>query len=177
MAAGMPPPGSGYFAPHLLCAEDPVNAGFPPPAWLAALQQSLLATGSQYASLSQPVPGSFDPATLAASYQHLFMPAAPVPIAVTGTAGAQRLQRASQAFALLAAGAAADAAARFQAALGSTDPALPKITTLRALHGLWIDCGEAAHAAAAHAPAWAQAQAEILNALVELRAESAGAAR
>ena len=137
-------------------------AGYPPPPWLAAFQQSLLASGS------------FDPAALAASYQQLFMPAAPVPNAMPGTAAALRLQRASQAFAALAAGAAADAALRFQAALASTDPALPKITTLRALHALWIDCGEAAHAAAAHAPAWAEAQAELLNALVELRAETPG---
>ncbi len=142
-----------------------MNAGFPPPPWLTAIQQSLLATGG------------FDPAALAASYQFLFTPAAPVPNPPAGTAGAQRVQRATQAFAQLAAGAAADAGARFQAALASTDPALPKITTLRALHALWIDCGEAAHAAAAHSPAWAQAQAEILNALVQLRAESAGAAQ
>ena len=153
-----------------------MNAGFPPPPWLAALQHSLFATGGQYASLFQPAFGGFDPAALAASYQHLFMPATPQPHPAAGTAGTLRLQRATQAFVQLAAGAAADAAARFQAALASTDPALPKITTLRALHALWIDCGEAAHAAAAHSPAWAQAQAELLNALVQLRAESAGAA-
>ena len=153
-----------------------MNAGFAPPPWLAALQQELFATGRQYASLSQPAFGGFDPAALAASYQHLFMPASPVPNAAGGNAGAQRLLRATQAFAQLAAGAAADAALRFQAALASTDPALPKITTLRALHQLWIDCGEAAHATAARAPAWAQAQAELLNALVQLRAESAEAA-
>jgi hypothetical protein len=151
-----------------------VNAGFLPPPWLAALQQSLTATGGQYALLSPPAFGGFDPAALAASYQHLFMPAASQPPAAD-TAGALRLQRATQAFVQLAAGAAADAAARFQSALASTDPALSKITTLRALHALWIDCGEAAHAAAAHSPAWAQAQAELLNALVQLRAESAGA--
>ena len=148
-------------------------AGYPPPPWVAAFQQSLLAAGSQYAALFQPASGSFDPAALAASYQHLFMPAAQVPYPMPGTAGALRLQRASQAFAQLAAGAAADAAARFQAAIAATDPTLPKITTLRALHELWIECGEAAHAAAAHAPAWAQAQAELLNALVQLRSESA----
>jgi hypothetical protein len=152
-----------------------MNAGLPPLPWLAALQQSLLATGCQYASLSQPAFGGFDPAALAANYQYLFMPAALQPNPAAGTAGALRWQRATQAFARLAAGAAADAAARFQAALASTDPTLPKITTLRALHALWIDCGEAAHAAAAHSPAWAQAQAELLNALVQLRAESAGA--
>ena len=154
-----------------------MNAGFPPPPWLLALQQSLLATSGQFASLTQPAFGGFDPAVLAASYQQLFMPAPPLPAAAPGAASALRLQRAMQAFAQLAAAAAADAAARFQAALGAADPALPKITTLRALHELWIDCGEAAHAVAAHAPAWAQAQAELLNALVELRAESAAAAR
>lgn len=153
-----------------------MTPGFPPPPWLAALQQSLLAIGGQYASLSEPAFAGFDPAALAASYRHLFMPAAPAPSPVAGSASALRLQRAMQALAELAAGVAADAAARLQAALASTDPALPKITTLRALHELFIDCGEAAHAAAAHEPAWAQAQAELLNALVELRAESAGAA-
>lgn len=154
-----------------------MNAGLPPPPWLAALQQSLFTTGGQYASLFQPAVGGFDPAVLAASYQHFFVPAMPVAAnPVAGSAGALRLQRATQSFAQLAAGAAADAASRFQAALAATDPALPKITTLRALHQLWIECGEAAHAAASHAPAWAQAQAELLNALVELRAEAAGAA-
>ena len=152
-----------------------MNAGFTPPPWLIALQQSLLATGAQCASLCQPAFGGFDPAALAAGYQQLFLPAPLVPAAAPGTASALRMQRAMQAFAQLATGAAADAAARFQAALGAADPALPKITTLRALHELWIDCGEAAHAAAAHSPAWAQAQAELLNALVELRTQSAGA--
>ncbi len=142
-----------------------MNTGFPPPPWFAAFQKSPLATGG------------FDPAALAASYRHLFMSTAPAPNPAAGTAGALRLQRATQTFAQLAAGAAADAGARFQAALASTDPALPKITTLRALHALWIDCGEAAHAAAAHSPAWAQAQAEVLNALVQLRAESSGASQ
>ena len=169
--------GREYFATHLQDPSNPVTTGFTPPPWIAALQQSLLATGGQYASLSQPAFGGFDPAALAASYQHLLMPAAPAQNPAAATPGALRLQRASQSLAQLAAGVAADAAARFQAALASTDPELPKITSLRALHGLWIDCGEAAHAAAAHAPAWAAAQAELLNALVELRAESAGAAR
>ena len=147
---------------------------FPPPPWLAAFQQALAAAGSQYGTFAQAGAGAFDPAALAAGYQQLFMPAAPTPNPVAGTAGAHRLQRATLAFGELAAHAAADAAARFQAALGSTDPALPKITTLRALHALWIDCGEAAHAAAAHAPAWAAAQAELLNALVAWRAETSG---
>jgi len=125
----------------------------------------------------QPGFPPFDPAALAASYQQLFAPPFSVPVPAGGSAAALRLQRATQRLAELAFAVAADASARFQAALASTDPALPKITTLRALHELWIDCGEAAHAAAAHAPTWAQAQAELLNALVDLRAESAGAAR
>ena len=44
------------------------------------------------------------------------------------------------------------------------------ITTLRELHALWIDCGEAAWAAAAHREEFAAAQAELLAAFVELRA-------
>lgn len=154
-----------------------MTAGFPPPPWLAALQQGLLAVGGQFAALSPIGTGGWDPAILAAGYRQLFMLAAPVPQAPPGTAAALRLQRATQAFGALAAAAAVDAAERFQSALAATDPALPKITTLRALHQLWIDCGETAHAAAAHAPAWAQAQAELLNALVELRATPAESAR
>ena len=147
-----------------------------PLSWLAAFQQALAATGGPFAAFPQARPGDFDPAALAAGYQSLFMPAAPVAKPPPGTAAALRLQRASLAFGELAARAAADAAARFQAALGSTDPALPKITTLRALHALWIECGEAAHAAAAHAPAWAAAQAELLNALVAWHAETGASA-
>lgn len=139
-----------------------MNSPLTPEPWFAAFQQALAASPA------------FDPAAFAASYQQLFLPAMPIPNPVAGTAGALRLQRATAAFAELAARAAADAAARFQAALSSTDPLLPKITTLRALHALWVDCGEAAYAAAAHAPAWAAAQAELLNALVAWRAESAG---
>lgn len=154
-----------------------MTTGFPPPPWLVALQQNLLATGGNYTWLSQAGLPSFDPAAVAASYQRLFMPALPSPDPGAGSAGALRWQRAAQTLAQLATGVAAEAAGRLQAALASTDPTLPKITSLRALHDLWIDCGEAAHAAAAHSHAWAQAQAELLNALVDLHAESAGAAR
>lgn len=147
---------------------------FPPP-WMAAFQQTLAATGGQFASFAQASAGGFDPVALEAGYRQLFMPAAPVAQASPGSAAALRLQRAIQAFGELAARAAADAAARFQAALDSADPSQPKITTLRAVHGLWVDCGEAAHAAAAHAPAWAAAQSELLNALVAWRAETTGA--
>ena len=154
-----------------------MTTGFPPPPWLVALQQSLLATGGNYTWLSQAGLPSFDPAALAASYQRHFMPAPPPPNAGANSAGALRWQRATQTLVQLGTGVAADAAGRFQAALASTDPTLPKITSLRALHELWIDCGEAAYAVAAHSHAWAQAQAELLNALVDLHAEASGAAR
>lgn len=153
-----------------------MSSPFPPP-WLAAFQQALAATGGQFTSFAQASAAGLDPAAIAAGYQQLFMPAAPIagPPPGTATAAALRLQRATQAFGDLAARAAVDAATRFQATLNSTDPTLPKITTLRSLHALWIDCGEAAHAAAAHAPAWAAAQSELLNALVAWRAEAGGA--
>jgi hypothetical protein len=47
------------------------------------------------------------------------------------------------------------------------------VTTLRELHALWIDCGEAAWAAAAHGEEFAEAQAELLAAHVELAAMAA----
>ena len=59
------------------------------------------------------------------------------------------------------------AACRGARAIG---PEAPPITTLRELHALWIDCGEAAYAAAAHRDEFAEAQAELLAAFVELRA-------
>jgi hypothetical protein len=71
---------------------------------------------------------------------------------------------------------AADAFQRLSDALTSSDPEAAPITSVRALHDLWIECGEAAYAAVARTPAYAHAQSELLAAIVEWRAELAGAA-
>ncbi len=52
-------------------------------------------------------------------------------------------------------------------------PDAPPITSLRELQALWIECGEAAYAEAARREEFASAQAELLMALVELRAVTA----
>lgn len=43
--------------------------------------------------------------------------------------------------------------------------------SLRAVYDLWVDCGEQAYAAAAHTPEFAKAQAELNDALLDLRRE------
>jgi hypothetical protein len=112
-------------------------------------------------------------ADLIARYQQMFMPAFAQAAArqppQSGIASAQArwqaaLQRASQQGAAIA----QDAFQRFSTALASTDSTLPPITRLRELHELWIDCGEAAYAVAAHRAEFADAQAELLAAFVEL---------
>jgi len=112
-------------------------------------------------------------ADLTARYQQMFMPAfaraAALPPAQPAIATAlarwqSALQRAGQQTAAIA----HDAFQRFSASLASTDAALPPITRLRELHELWIECGEAAYAAAAHQEAFADTQAELLAAYVEL---------
>ena len=55
-------------------------------------------------------------------------------------------------------------------ALAATGPEAQPITSLRELHALWVECGEAAYSQAAHREEFAAAQAELLSALVELRA-------
>lgn len=88
-----------------------------------------------------------------------------------------RWQRASRELGEQAALIAADAFQRLSAALTSSDPEAAPITSVRALHELWIECGEGAYAAVARTPAYAQAQSELLAAIVEWRAELAGFAR
>jgi hypothetical protein len=78
-----------------------------------------------------------------------------------------------QAFASQVNAIAIDAGQRLAEALARSGPEAPPITTLRDLHSLWIDCGEAAYAAAAHREEFAEAQAELLAAFVELRAGAA----
>ncbi len=106
-------------------------------------------------------------------YQRLFTPPG---FAATGDRPAQagaaflRYQQAMERFARQANAIAVNAGERLAAALAQSGPDAPPITTLRELHSLWIDCGEAAYAAAAHREEFADAQAELLAAFVELRA-------
>lgn len=122
-----------------------------------------------------PSPADFESmrADLTARYQQLFMPAFAQAAALQppqpGFAKAHgRWQAAVQRAEQQSAAIAHDAFQRFSMALASTDAALPPITRLRELHELWIDCGEAAYAATAHREEFADAQAELLAAFVEL---------
>ena len=106
-------------------------------------------------------------------YRRLFMPlgsaAAGADPAAAGAAWI-RSQQASERYARQATAMAIDACERFRVALAASGPDAPPITSLRELHALWIDCGESAYAEAAHREEFASAQAELLAALVELRA-------
>ena len=131
-------------------------------------------------------PGRGGPATpeallksFAAGYQQLFAPsvfAAPFPAAspAAGSGAAwARYQRAAARSAELASAIALDASRRLAEALAQSGPQAPPITSLRELHALWIECGEAAYGEAARREEFAAAQAELLMALVELRAVQA----
>ncbi|MEX1993987.1 MAG: poly(R)-hydroxyalkanoic acid synthase subunit PhaE [Steroidobacteraceae bacterium] len=131
-----------------------------------------------------PTPADFESmrADLSARYQQMLMPAwaqaaalQPPQPAIGAAHGRWQLalQRAGQQAATIA----HDAYQRFCTALASSDAALPPITRLRELHELWIECGEAAYAEAAHREAFADAQAELLAAFVELCAEQQRPAR
>jgi hypothetical protein len=115
-------------------------------------------------------------APLIERYRQFFTPAGLVPVAPAGAqAGAAwlRMQQASERYGRLALDIATDAGRRLVAALSASGPAAPPVTTLRELHALWVECGEAAWAAAAHRDEFAEAQAELLSALVELRGGNA----
>lgn len=111
-------------------------------------------------------------------YRQLFAPpglsAAGADPANTGAAWI-RCQQAAERFAGQATAIAIDACNRLGASLSATGSKAPPVTSLRELHALWIDCGEAAYAAAAHREEFAAAQAELLMALAELRADAQGA--
>lgn len=110
-----------------------------------------------------------------AGYQRLFAPgglAATSPPSGSGAAF-DRYQRAVARSTELAASIAHDASRRLAEALEASGPEAPPITSLRELHALWIECGEAAYAEAARREEFAMAQAELLMALVELRAAAA----
>lgn len=119
-------------------------------------------------------------AIFADRYRQLFTPefarSAPVPDPLQASAAAMtRWQAATQRFGLQIAAIANDASQRLTAQLLSNDAGLPPVTSLRQLHTLWIECGEAAYAAAAHGDEFAAAQVELLAAWVELRAATRGA--
>lgn len=114
-------------------------------------------------------------AALVERYQKLFTPPglAPAnPEAAQGGAAWLRVQQARARYAQLALEIATDAGRRLVATLSASGPAAPPVTTLRELHALWIECGEAAWAAAAHREEFAEAQAELLAAHVEFAASA-----
>jgi hypothetical protein len=110
-------------------------------------------------------------AELVERYRRLFTPIVlPEPAAGdTGTAFI-RCQQAAQRFGHQVTAIAIDASTRLSAVLSATGPDAAPITSLRELHALWIECGEAAYATHAHREEFADAQAELLAAFVELRA-------
>ena len=106
-------------------------------------------------------------------YRQLFMPsglATPGDRPANPGAAFLRYQQAMQGFTAQVSAIAMNAGERLAEALAQSGPEALPITTLRELHALWIDCGEAAYAAAAHREDFAEAQAELLAASVELRA-------
>jgi len=152
---------------------------------LSAAQRRLSDYAADYAGLAAAAlaPAPPDPATLAAmsaplvaQYQKLFTPPGLEPVGQDGEEGGAawlRMQQAQEQYARLALAIATDAGRRLIAALSASGPSAPPITSLRELHALWIECGEAAWAAAAHREDFAEAQAELLAAHVELRAMAA----
>jgi hypothetical protein len=145
-------------------------AGFAMDCWrLAAGAQAAPAAG-----MPQPGLEALQP-MFAEHYRRLLAPALPPEIpgaaAPAMAAALARCQRAGQALAAETTAAAADAARRLVAELSRTDAGAPPVTTLRGLHELWIECGEAAWAAAVHGDAYATAQAEWLASLIELQFE------
>lgn len=109
-------------------------------------------------------------------YRQLLAPAMPPEIpgaaaAPVMAAALARCQRAAQALAAQTTAAAADAARRLVEELSRNDAGAAPITTLRGLHDLWIECGEAAWAATVHGDAFAAAQAEWLASHIELQFE------
>ncbi len=114
-------------------------------------------------------------ASLVERYQRFLMPAvAPSPAAaipLATSAAFLRYQQASQRFGRQVAAIALEAFRRLSESIGTNAPDATPITSLRELHELWIECGEAAYSAAAHGDEFAEAQAELLASLVELRRE------
>lgn len=175
-------------------SANPPVAGEDAMRRLFALGGDYLAIGSEWwkhfapraqaAAAVATAPPGFEAmrALMVGRYQRLFTseftPAPSVLGAASGGAGAMlRYQTAWQRYSQQVAMIANDAFRRLDAELARTDAAAAPITSLRELHELWVDCGETAHAAAAHGEAFAAAQAELLAAFVELRFEQQQAAQ
>jgi hypothetical protein len=161
-----------------------VNHAFQDPEFLRrTLEEYARGYASLAAAIQAPAPAGPQAteallAPLLESYRRMFEPSAfAIPPAAVATAGPAakagtafaRYQQAFDHCTRLATGIALDANRRLSAALAEDGPAAPPITSLRELHALWIECGEAAYAEAAHTEEFAAAQAELLGALVELR--------
>jgi hypothetical protein len=162
-----------------------MNTSFADPEFL---RRTLEEYARGYASLAAAVQQPRSPAPQASeallaplleSYRRLFQPSGfAVPPGATAAAGPGAkagtalvlYRQAWDRCARLATAIAMGANQRLSAALADSGPGAPPITTLRELHALWIECGEAAYAEAAHTEEFAAAQAELLGALVELKA-------
>ncbi len=147
------------------------GAGLPPfvTAWMQAQQAFAQFAGSGLAA--NPTAGAAE--QLFADQYRQLLSISGFPLADAGTvapgAALHRQQQAVERFGRLLNEVAIDAGRRLVSALADDGPDVPPITSLRELHALWIDCGEAAWSAAAHREDFAAAQAELLAALVALR--------
>jgi Poly(R)-hydroxyalkanoic acid synthase subunit (PHA_synth_III_E) len=134
------------------------------PAWMGAWQS----TQMDFAVLAQAwsKPGQ---QAIIEQYRRLF---APPSVAVTGASESapamDRYRRAAERHGEIVSRIAADAGRRLAAALAASGPDAPPITSLRELHALWIECGEAAWSAAARGDDFAEAQAELVAALAAI---------
>lgn len=148
----------------ILQCTDPMGS------WMQAQQAFLQLAGSSFAASPGSVP---DPQLFANSYRQLFT----IPGLSFTTPGAAAsgpwkslYPQAGERFGRLLGEVALDAGRRLAAALAESGPGAAPITSLRELHALWIDCGEAAWSAAAHREEFAAALAAFLAALVTPRA-------
>lgn len=136
-------------------------------AWLQSQQAFLQFAGSGLAAQPQ---ASGAQQFFAGQYRQLFaVPGLPFAPPIAAAPGFARYTAAVERFGRLLNDVAVDAARRLGAALADDRPEATPITSLRELHALWIDCGEAAWSAAAHREEFAAAQAELLAALAGLR--------
>jgi len=82
-----------------------------------------------------------------------------------------RYQQALAAFGALLGRVSSDAVDRLTRRIGERAAGEQRPESLRAVYDLWVDAGEEAYAAAAHAPEFARAQAELNDALMDLKRE------
>lgn len=150
------------------------------------VRRTLTACVQQMASLAGLTAPAFAPgglsaaalqAQLATAYQQLFTPAAAMAAGATGPGGLAfgRWQKAAERYLKLMGEIAADASARLARALADEAPGAVPVTSLAALHALWIDSGEAAWQAVAHGDEFAEAQAELIASIAALQSKAARA--